>query len=400
MNLKPSPYLIHTYNRFPVAFVRGEGAKLWDTEGKEYIDFLAGISVCNIGHSHPKLVEAIQRQSALLIHTSNLFHIPPQEKLAERLYNLTGMLSFFCNSGAEANEAAIKLARAYGKDKGRYKIIAAYNSFHGRTIGALSTTGQEKYQKKFHPLLPGVAFAPFNDLSAFEALMDEETCAVILEPVQGEGGVHPAEKEFLQGVFKLCQERDILLILDEVQTGLGRCGAMFCYQLYDVTPHILTLAKSLGGGVPIGAMLAQPDVAKAFSPGDHASTFGGNFLATTCALAVLDILEEEDLPRKAREKGELFRVKLEEMKSLIHAIKEIRGLGLMLAMELSQPVAREIVSRALEKGLIINATNEYTIRFLPPLVIKEEEIERGLSILKEVLYELLEDNGAEKEVSR
>jgi len=393
MNEKPSSFLIQTYRRFPVAFVRGEGARLWDEQGKEYIDFLAGISVCNIGHSHPKLVETIQRQSALLIHTSNLFRIIPQEKLAERLYNLSGMLSFFCNSGAEANEAAIKLARAYGREKGKYKIIAAINSFHGRTAGALSATGQKKYQEKFQPLLPGFAFAPFNDLSAFASLMDEATCAVILEPVQGEGGVYPAEREFLQGIQRLCEERDILLILDEVQTGLGRCGAMFCYQLYQITPHILTLAKSLGGGLPIGAMLAQPAVAKAFSPGDHASTFGGNFLATSCGLAVLDILEEEDLPQKAKEMGRFLMDKLKELKAELATIKEIRGLGLMLAMELSQPIAKEVVSRALEKGLIINAVNDYTIRFLPPLVIGKEEIEKGLAILKEVLYELLGDKG-------
>ncbi|MGB9608743.1 MAG: acetylornithine/succinylornithine family transaminase, partial [bacterium] len=272
-------YLINTYRRFPVAFVKGEGARLWDVEGKEYIDFLAGIGVCNVGHCHPKVVSAIQRQSSLLLHTSNLFHIPPQEELAERLFKLTGMLSFFCNSGTEANEAALKLARAYGKPKGRYKIISALNSFHGRTLASLSATGQEKYREKFQPLLPGVYFAPYNDLSTFASLMDEETCAVILEPVQGEGGVYPAEKEFLQGIYKLCKERDILLILDEVQTGLGRCGSLFCYQLYDIEPDILTLAKSLGGGVPIGAMLARPEVAEAFSPGDHASTFGGNFLA-------------------------------------------------------------------------------------------------------------------------
>lgn len=382
---------MQTYKRFPVAFVRGQGAKLWDSVGREYVDFLAGISVCNIGHSHPKLVETLQRQGALLLHTSNLFHITPQEKLAERLYNLTGMLSFFCNSGAEANEAAIKLARAYGKGKGKYKIIAALNSFHGRTLGALSATGQRKYQEKFQPLLPGFFFAPFNDLPAFASLMDEETCAVILEPVQGEGGVYPADREFLQGIYELCKERDILLILDEVQTGLGRCGAMFCYQLYDITPDILTLAKSLGGGVPIGAMLAQPEIAKAFSPGDHASTFGGNFLATTCALAVLDILEEENLPQRAREMGKLLWGKLEELKAEIPDIKEIRGVGLMLAMELSLPIAKEVVSSALEKGLVINALNERTIRFLPPLVIGKEEIEKGITILKEVLYELLGD---------
>lgn len=396
MKVNFSSFLIHTYNRFSVAFIRGEGARLWDLDGKEYIDFLAGISVNNIGYSHPKLIQAIQQQSASLLHTSNLFHILPQEKLAERLYKLTGMLSFFCNSGAEANEAALKLARAYGKSKGKFKIISALNSFHGRTIGALSVTGQKKYQEKFLPLLPGVYFAPFNDLSAFASLMDEQTCAVILEPVQGEGGVHPAEKEFLQGIYRLCLERDILLIIDEIQTGLGRCGAMFCYQLYEITPHILTLAKSLGGGIPLGAMLAQPDVAKAFSPGDHASTFGGNFLAMTSALAVLDILEEENLPQRAREKGNLLRAKLEELKSTLPEIKEIRGLGLMLAMELSRPLAREVVSRALEKGLIMNATSDYTLRFLPPLVIKNEEIEKGINILKEVLYELLGDTKAKE----
>ncbi len=400
MKENTSSFLIQTYRRFPIAFVRGRGARLWDAEGKEYIDFLSGISVCNVGHSHPKLLEAIQKQSNLLIHTSNLFRIIPQEKLAERLYNLTGMFSFFCNSGAEANEAAMKLARAYGKDKGKYKIISALNSFHGRTFGALSVTGQKKYQEKFHPLLPGVSFAPFNDLTAFASLMDEKTCAVILEPVQGEGGVYPAKKEFLQGIYQICKERDILLILDEVQTGLGRCGAMFCYQLYDIKPHILTLAKSLGGGLPMGAMLAQPDVAKAFSSGDHASTAGGNFLATTSALAVLDILEEENLPQKAKEMGEFLLNKLEELKTHLPAIKELRGIGLMLAMELSQPLAREVVSHALKKGLIINATNDYTIRFLPPLIISREEIEKGLHILKEVLYELLGYKEDKEAVSR
>ncbi|MGC8843785.1 MAG: aspartate aminotransferase family protein, partial [bacterium] len=340
---------------------------------------------------HPKVVSAIQRQSSLLLHTSNLFHIPLQEELAERLFKLTGMLSFFCNSGTEANEAALKLARAYGKPKGRYKIISALNSFHGRTLASLSATGQEKYREKFQPLLPGVYFAPYNDLSAFASLMDEETCAVILEPVQGEGGVYPAEKEFLQGIYKLCKERDILLILDEVQTGLGRCGSLFCYQLYDIEPDILTLAKSLGGGVPIGAMLARPEVAEAFSPGDHASTFGGNFLACSSALAVLEILEEEKLPQRAKEVGKFFLEKLEELKEEVQAIKEIRGLGLMLALEFSQPIARQVVSLALEKGLIINATSDYTLRFLPPLVIEREEVEKGIAILKEVIRELLGD---------
>jgi len=393
MQYQREDFTIKTYKRFPVAFVKGRGARLWDVEGKEYIDFLAGIGVLNVGHCHPEVVSAIQKQGSLLLHTSNLFHIPLQEKLAERLYKLTGMLSFFCNSGAEANEAAIKLARAYGKPKGKYKIISALNSFHGRTLGALSATGQEKYREKFQPLIPGFSFAPFNDLSAFSSLMDDETCAVILEPVQGEGGVYPADKDFLQGIYKLCRERDILLILDEVQTGLGRCGALFCYQLYDIKPHIITLAKSLAGGVPIGAMLAQPEVAEAFSPGDHASTFGGNFLATSAALAVLDILERENLPKRAKEMGNFFRRKLEELREEVGEVKEIRGLGLMLAIEFNQPIARQAVSKALEKGLIINATSDYTLRFLPPLVIEREEIERGIAILKEVLYELLKGKG-------
>ncbi len=389
--MEKESFLINTYRRYPVRFVKGRGATLWDEAGKEYIDFLAGIGVCNVGHCHPKVVEAIKRQSEALLHTSNLFHIAPQEEVAERLYHLTGMLSFFCNSGAEAVESAIKLARAYGKPKGRYKIISAFNSFHGRTMGALSATAQAKYQEKFLPLVPGFSYAIYNDLEGFLSLADDETCAILLEPVQGEGGVYPAEEKFLRGIWEFCQEHDILLILDEVQTGLGRCGEMFCYENYHIKPHIMTLAKSLGGGVPIGAMLAVPEVAEAFSPGDHASTFGGNFLASSCALAVLDILEEEKLPQRAREYGKIFREKLEELRGKFSFIEEVRGIGLMLALQLERPLARQVVERGLEKGVVLNAIGEKILRFLPPLVITEEEMERGFKALEEAIEDVSRD---------
>ncbi len=377
--------LVPNYSRMPVAFVRGYGTKLWDTEGKEYLDFLTGIAVCGLGHCHPKIVAAIQHQASMLWHTSNLFHNPLQAKLAKRLSELSGGYKcFFCNSGAEANEAALKLARKVGKEKlgGKWEIIAAIDSFHGRTFGALSVTGQPKYHKGFEPLLPGIKFVPFGDAEALEEAITDETCAVILEPIQGESGVKVPPDDYLPQVARICQERNVLLILDEVQTGMGRTGKLFAFQHYGIQPDIFTLAKSIAGGFPMGAMLAKPEWAELFQPGTHASTFGGNYLACAAALAVLDALEEERLIENAQRMGDYLMAKLRELNA---PVKEVRGKGLMVALEFTEPIAPKVRDECLKAeptGLIVNAVGDYIIRFLPPLTVTSEEIDQAVEILQ------------------
>jgi predicted acetylornithine/succinylornithine family transaminase len=385
-------YVMHTFNRQPVVFIRGQGIKLWDIEGKEYLDFLAGIAVNGLGHSHPKLVSTISRQASTLMHVSNLYYVPQQALLAKRLVELSDMGKvFFCNSGAEANEAAIKLARKWAKvnlGAERYEIITAEGSFHGRTLATVTATGQPKYHKGFEPMVPGFKYVPFNDLEALKSAISEKTCAIMLEPIQGESGVKPAAREYLVGVRQICDEHGLLLILDEVQTGLGRTGKWFAHEHYGIKPDIMSLAKTLGGGFPIGACLATDKVASVFAPGDHAATFGGNPLACAAALAFLDIVAEERLVENAAEVGAYFLNSLEGLKSKRHDIIEVRGKGLMVAVELNRVDAPAIALRCLEKGLIINPIGERTIRFLPPLIVRKEDVGRAVDIFSNVLSEL------------
>lgn len=377
-------YVIHTYARQQVVFVRGEGCLLYDTDGREYLDLVAGIAVNGLGHCHPKVVEAIREQAGTLMHTSNLYYTVPQPKLAKLLVEISGMTkAFFCNSGAEANEAALKLARKAAKKSGDTKtgVVAAEQSFHGRTLGAIAATGQPKYQKSFLPMVPGFTYVPYNDIAALRSAVNDSTCAVIMEPVQGESGVHPSTREFLTSARELCDQYNAALIFDEVQTGLGRTGKMFGYQHSGVVPDVMTLAKTLGGGFPIGACLARGEWADVFEPGDHAATFGGNPLACAAAIATVTEIRDGGWVENARAVGEYFREKLNELPGAA----EVRGEGLMIAMDLDTPVARTLVGKALEKGLIINATGDSTLRFVPPLVLTRELVDRAISLLKELL---------------
>ena len=378
-------FLMPTYTRIPLVIEKGQGVRVWDREGKEYLDFISGIGVMEVGHCHPEIVKAIQGQVKELIHCSNLYHIRLQVELAEELCRCSfADRVFFSNSGAEANEAAIKLARKFGSSRGAFEILSMENSFHGRTLATLGITGQTKYQKGFGPFASGVRFVPFNDLSQVEQGFSSKTCAVILEPIQGEGGIKVADKSFLQGLRQLCDQEGILLILDEVQCGLGRTGRLFAYEHYGIEPDILTVAKPLGGGFPMGATLAREEVANSFQPGDHASTFGGNPLACAAALAFLRVLIEERLVEKAEERGGYFRQQLKKIKEEFYLIKEVRGKGLMVGMELYSG-AREVVKECRERGLLINCAAGNTLRFLPPLIVQKEDINRALEILAESL---------------
>ena len=382
-------YVMRFITRQPVVFVRGEGMKVWDADGKEYLDFLAGIAVNGIGHSHPALVSAIRGQAGTLMHVCNLYYVPQQPALAKRLVELSGLgKAFFCNSGAEANEAAIKLARKWAKENlgpEKYEIITALGSFHGRTLATVTATGQLKYHEGFAPLMPGFKHVPFNDLSSLELAVTEKTCAVMLEPIQGESGVRPATPDYLRGVRRMCDERGLLLILDEIQTGLGRTGKWFGHEHYGIKPDIMTLAKTLGGGFPIGACLATDRVASAFQPGNHASTFGGNPLACAAALATLDVMEQERLIENAAETGKYLYAALRELKDRRDDIVEVRGIGLMAAIELSREDAPAVAAECLRKGLIVNPVGHNTIRFLPPLIVKKEHVDAAVGIVNEAL---------------
>ncbi len=390
-------YLMATYARAPVVLVKGQGARVWDMEGKEYLDFLGGVGVNGPGHCHPRVVEAIRRQAGELLHCSNLYHIEPQIRLARELAGLSGLQkAFFCNSGAEAVEAALKLARKYSRlthGPDRYEIITTHNSFHGRTYGALAATGQTRYHQGYEPMPPGFRFVPFNNLAALREAVSGQTCAVILEAVQGEGGIFVAGEDYLRGARRLCDERGILLILDEVQCGIGRTGKMFAYQHYGVRPDLVALSKSLGGGVAIGALLAGEHVAAAWGPGDHGSTFGGNPLAAAAALATLEVLREEGLVDRAAELGRYFQDRLSDLCRRVPGLVEVRGLGLMLGLELAYE-GREVVEACRQRGLLINCTHRTVLRFLPPLVITREELDRGLEILEEVLMEKVSTGAA------
>jgi predicted acetylornithine/succinylornithine family transaminase len=380
-------YVMGTYKRFPIVLTRGSGMTVWDCEGREYLDFLGGIAVCSLGHSHPKVVAAIQNQAATLTHVSNLYHIPPQIELARLLVeNSFADKVFFCNSGAEANEGAIKLARKYGCDVlgGKYKIITMENSFHGRTLATVTATGQEKFQKGFEPLLDGFVYVPFNNLAALEKAVSEETCAILLEPIQAEGGVRVPDEGYLQGVRKICDDHNILMMLDEVQVGMGRTGKLFAYMHEGADPDIMTLAKALGNGFPIGAMLATDKVASAFAPGNHASTFGGNPLAMAAGKATLEVMTQEGIIDHGARMGLYLMGKLNELKSRHSCIKEIRGRGLIVGVELDKEVAG-VINGCIGEGILIGSAGIHVLRFLPPLIVEQSDVDRLITTLDRVL---------------
>jgi len=381
-------FLMNTYARLPISLVKGKGCLVYDAEGREYLDCVAGIAVNILGHAHPDLIEAITKQARQLIHTSNLFYTEPQSLLAQRLVELSfADKIFFCNSGAEANEAAIKLARRYATKRfgpERTEILTMLNSFHGRTLASLTATGQPKLQEGFAPLVPGFRYVPFNDLNALEAQITPQTAAIMLEPIQAEGGVVVPEASYLKGVRELCTNRDILLIFDEVQTGMGRTGKLFAYEHFGMAPDIMTLAKGLGGGIPIGACLATKEIAGAFEPGTHASTFGGNPLACAAALKVLDVLFQGGKLDHGRTTGEYLGKGLATLKEQYTCISHSRGMGLLQGLELTidgKPVVRE----CLDRRVLINCTMGRVLRFVPPLIMTTAQVDRLLSVLSSVL---------------
>ncbi len=388
-----SRYLMQTYNSFPLVLKKGRGMKVWGADGKEYLDFVGGIAVNVLGHCHPRVVVALQKQAQKLLHVSNLYHNEQQVKLGKLLVEHSfAERVFFCNSGAEANEAAIKLARKYAKENlpgNRYEIITAFNSFHGRTLAALTATGQQRFQKGFEPLVPGFRHVEFNDLEGLVHGITDTTCAVMLEPIQGEGGVRFPSPEYLKGVRELCNAHNLLLILDEVQTGMGRTGRLFAYEHYGVVPDIMTLAKGLGGGVPIGAMLATNKTASAFQPGSHASTFGGNPLVCAAAIATIETLIEDDyILDQCRRMGEYLMKSLGELqREYGNLVTDIRGLGLLVGMELASECT-PIVTACMNRGIILNCTAGNVLRFTPPLIVQEEDIDRMLDVLDFVLGRL------------
>lgn len=384
-------YLLDLYTpiRMPMVIARGEGAVLWDTAGREYLDFISGgRAVTLVGHCHPRVVSAIREQAQKLVHVSNDFYTEPQLLLAERLSKLFGGRCFLCNSGAEANEAAIKLARKYAysaSGEGKHEIVSALQSFHGRTLAALAATGQPKYHRGFQPLPPGFVHVPFNDVEALQGAVNQRTCAVLLEPILGESGVYPASPEYLAAARELTSRRGAALIFDEVQTGLGRTGKWFAYQHCGAEPDIITLAKGLGGGVPIGAMIAREPVAAAFQPGDHASTFGGSALPAAAALATLAVIEEEKLIENAARVGAYLARGLEELRQRRPLIVDVRARGLMIGVDLDKPAAAQVKSECLRRGLLIITVGDHILRLLPPLVLSQMEAKRGLEMLDDAL---------------
>ena len=382
-----------TYKRLPVTFARGEGALLWDTQDKQYLDALSGVAVCNLGHTHPAVTRAVCEQAGLLLHTSNIYGIAAQEALGDTLTALAGMdRVFFGNSGAEANEAAIKLARLYGHRRGTRSpmIVVMENSFHGRTLATLSATGNRKVQAGFEPLVQGFIRVPYGDLAALQAVADnqQDVVAVLVEPIQGEGGVNVPPPDYLPGVRALCDSKDWLMILDEIQTGMGRTGKPFAYQHYDFKPDVMTLAKALGNGVPIGACLARGETAELFAPGNHGSTFGGNPLACAAALTVCKTLSEQQLWDTAASLGEHIMDGLRHALANVRGVIEVRGQGLMIGIALDRPCA-ELVGRALEQGLLINVTADSVVRLLPPLVMSEQQADHLVSLLSSLLREFV-----------
>ena len=390
---KADKYIMKTYGRYPIVPVRGEGSVLWDADGKRYLDFLAGVAVNNLGHCHPRVVAALQKQAAELIHCSNYYHIPGQIELAEILCSHSfADKAFFCNSGAEANEAAIKLARKYSREKygpERYEIITAAESFHGRTMATVSATGQEKVQRFFDPLLHGFKHVPFDDAAALEAAITPTTCAVMLEPIQGEGGVNIPSPGYLQQVREICDRHGLIMILDEVQVGMGRTGRLFAHEHFGITPDIMTLAKALAGGAPIGTMLARDEYAAAFTPGTHGSTFGGNPLVTAAAVATVRALLEEGLLNRAEEMGEYLHGELEALREKHPVILEVRGIGLMIGMKLTIP-GGDIVKKGHDRGVLLNVTHDTVLRFVPALTVTKQEVNEMIGILDGILTEINE----------
>jgi acetylornithine/N-succinyldiaminopimelate aminotransferase len=377
-------FVVGNYGRYPIALVRGEGCYVWDADGRRYLDLLAGIAVNALGHCHPRVVAALREQASTLMHVSNFYYIEGQGRLAQALGSeFGGGKCFFCNSGTEAVETMIKLARLYGGE-GRRKIVCMENSFHGRTMGALSATGQKKYQKGLDPMLPGFEHARFNDIDDVKRKVDDATCAVLVELVQGEGGIRVAEQDFIRGLRELCDRRGMLLLIDEVQTGIGRIGAMFGHQVFGVKPDAIALAKGLGGGMPIGAMIAAENVAGKLAPGTHASTFGGNPLACSAALAVIQTIRDEHLLEHVQRVGEYTRKRLRELAAEFDFITEVRGLGMMNAAQLSVP-GKDIARQCLDNGLLINCTCDTVLRFVPPLTITPQQVDEGMAILRGVL---------------
>jgi predicted acetylornithine/succinylornithine family transaminase len=378
------------YGRFPVAFVKGEGTRLYDEAGREYLDFTSGIAVTSLGHCHPNVTQAIQQQAATLVHTSNLFQIPGQEAVAAKLCQLSGLdQAFFCNSGAEANEAAIKLARKHSKEAHgahKYEILTLEDAFHGRTLATVSATPRAKFQEGFEPLMPGFRYVP-KDLAAIEAAISQYTCAILLEPVQGEGGVLPLTPEFLQGVRQLCDRHGLLLILDEVQTGIGRTGTMFAFQQAGIQPDILTLAKALGNGIPVGATLATAKVASAFTPGTHGSTFGGTPLVMAAVQATLQTIEDDGLLQQSVEMGNELALRLQGLVDRYDCLTEVRGLGLLRGVMLDRPVA-PLVAKCLDLGLLVLSAGEKTLRLLPPITVTSQDIHLAMKLLEQALVEV------------
>lgn len=380
--------IMNTYKRFPIVLTRGLGAKVWDVNGKQYLDFAAGIAVCNLGHSHPKVIEAVKEQLAKLTHVSNLYYTEPQSQLAKLLVdNSFADKVFFCNSGAEANEAAIKLARKYahenmGPDK--FELITMKDSFHGRTMATITATGQEKFQFGFTPLLEGFTYVPFNDLRALEAAISAKTCGIMLEPIQGEGGVNIPDENYLVSVREICDRHGVLLIIDEVQTGMGRTGKLFAYEHSGIKPDIMTLAKALANGLPVGAMLATDKIAKAFVPGNHASTFGGNPLTMAAAGAVVETILKEGILEHCGKIGDYFFSRLKELQQKHPIIREVKGKGLMLAAKLDMETG-DIVNECMKRGLLVISAGSKTLRFVPPLIITTHDVDAAIQVLDEAM---------------
>jgi predicted acetylornithine/succinylornithine family transaminase len=382
-------YIMSTYKRHPLVLTRGLGVHVWDSDGRCYLDLVGGIAVCALGHAHPKVVAAIKEQVEKLSHVSNLYHIAPQILLAQLLVENSPLdKAFFCNSGAEANEAAIKLARKYGSEQmgGRYELITMQDSFHGRTLATVTATAQERFHVGFEPLPEGFRYVPYNDLPALESAVTEKTCGVLVEPIQGESGVVIPDPGYLPGIRRICDEKGLLMIADEVQTGIGRTGTLFACEQAEVVPDMITLAKALGNGFPIGALLAKEKIAAAFVPGSHGSTFGGNPLACAAALATLEAILDEGILENCRKVGEYFLARLGELKEKHPRIREARGRGLILAIELSVPGA-EFVQKCTEKGLLINCTNGNVLRFVPPLILTRQDVDKAIGILDGVMEE-------------
>jgi acetylornithine/N-succinyldiaminopimelate aminotransferase len=376
-------YVMPTYTKVPLIFVKGKGSRLWDVHHKAYLDFFPGWGVGSLGHCHPKVVSIVKDQVSKLIFIPNNYYNIPQAKLAEEIIRLSypGKV-FFCNSGAEANEAAIKFSRKFGR--GRYEIITFENSFHGRTLAAITATGQKKYQEGFAPLPEGFKTVAFNDLQAVKDAVSDKTVGIMLELIQGEGGINVATKDFVSGLKELCEKKNLLLIVDEVQTGIGRTGPLFCFQNYGITPDIMTLAKALGGGLPIGVMVVKKEIADILGPGTHASTFGGSPLVSAAALAVLKSIKKEKLLKNAKEMGGYLFSRLNTLKTKYPVIKEIRGMGLMVGVDLNTE-GKRIVEKCLEKGLLINCTHDTVLRIMPALNVTKKEIDKAIAILNEVL---------------